>query len=92
MATLYSMVDETGNRNRILQICQFRMRFPLVHCGTITSVVEKFVDQSLKTAKILICTLLKSEMQFRFLTKTTRVEKRAKFGENPQRITNVIVP
>jgi len=30
-ATLYSMAHETGNRNRILEMCKFRIRFRLVH-------------------------------------------------------------
>ena len=38
MSTLCSMVNETGNRKRILMMCKFRIRFRLVHCGTITSV------------------------------------------------------
>jgi len=40
MSTLYLMVNETGYRNRILQMCKFRIRFRLVHCGTITSVAS----------------------------------------------------
>ena len=35
-----SMVNETGNRNRILEMCKFRIRFSLVHCGRITSVTR----------------------------------------------------
>jgi len=35
------MVNETGNRNRILEMCKFRIRFRLAHCGTITSVIRK---------------------------------------------------
>ena len=31
------MVNETGNRNRISEMCKFRIWFQLVHCGTITS-------------------------------------------------------
>jgi len=38
MPTLYSVVNETGYRNRILEMCKFRFRFRLVHCGKITSV------------------------------------------------------
>jgi len=34
------MVNETGNRHRILGMCKFRIRFLLVHCGTITSVTR----------------------------------------------------
>jgi len=40
MPTLYSMVNETRNRNRILEMCKFRIRFRLLHCGTITSVTD----------------------------------------------------
>jgi len=40
MPTLYSMVSQTRNRNRILEMCKFRIRFRLVHCGTITSVTR----------------------------------------------------
>jgi len=41
MPTLYSIVNnETGNRNRNLEMCKFRIRFQLVHCGTITSVTH----------------------------------------------------
>jgi len=40
MPTLSSMVNETGNRNRILDMYKFRIRFRLVHCGTITSVAR----------------------------------------------------
>ena len=29
MPTLYSMVTETGNRNRILEMCEFRIWFRL---------------------------------------------------------------
>jgi len=29
MPTLYSMVNETGNRNRILEMCEFRIWFRL---------------------------------------------------------------
>jgi len=32
------MVNETEHRNRILDMYKFRIRFRLVHCGTITSV------------------------------------------------------
>jgi len=32
---LYSMVNETGYRNRILEMCKFQIRCRLVHCGTI---------------------------------------------------------
>jgi len=35
MPTSYSMVNETGDRNRILEMCKFRIRFRLVYCGTI---------------------------------------------------------
>ena len=38
MPTLYSMVNETKNRNRILEMCKFLIWLRLVHCGTITSV------------------------------------------------------
>ena len=34
-ADLYSVVNETGNTNRILGMCKFQFRFRLVHCGTI---------------------------------------------------------
>jgi len=34
------MVNETGNRNRILEMCKFGIRFRLLHCGTITSVTR----------------------------------------------------
>jgi len=40
MPTLYSMVNENRNRNRILDMCKFRFRFILVHRGTITSVTR----------------------------------------------------
>ena len=36
MPTLYLMANETGNRNRILEMRKFRIWFRLVHCGTIT--------------------------------------------------------
>ena len=39
MPTLYSMVNETRNRNRILEMCKFQFRFRLVHCGIITTVL-----------------------------------------------------
>jgi len=32
------MVNETGNRNWILEICKFRIWFWLVHCGKIASI------------------------------------------------------
>jgi len=34
------MVNETENKNQILEMCKFRIRFQLVHCGTITSVTR----------------------------------------------------
>jgi len=34
------MVNETGNRNRILEMYKSRIRFRLVHCVTITSVTR----------------------------------------------------
>jgi len=37
MPTLYSVLNETGNRNRILEMCKLRIRFRLVHCGMITA-------------------------------------------------------
>ena len=40
MPTLYSMVNETGNRNRILEMCKFCICFRLVHCGTTKSVTR----------------------------------------------------
>jgi len=40
MATLYSMVNETGNRKQIFGMCKFLIRFRLLHCGTITSVTR----------------------------------------------------
>jgi len=40
MPTLYSMVNETGNRNWILEMCRFRIRFRLVHRGMIVSVTR----------------------------------------------------
>jgi len=30
------ILNETGNKNRISEICKFRIRFRLVRCGTIT--------------------------------------------------------
>ena len=50
-ATLYSMVHETGNRNRILEMCKFRIRFRLVHCRTITSVIHSGFCQILHVAQ-----------------------------------------
>jgi len=38
MPTLYSMVNETGNRNWILEMSKFWIRFRLVHWRTITCV------------------------------------------------------
>ena len=35
MPTLYSMVTETGNRNRILEMCEFRIRFRVDITATI---------------------------------------------------------
>jgi len=35
MPTLYSMVNETGNRNRILEMCKFRILFRLIITSTI---------------------------------------------------------
>jgi len=35
MPTLYSMVTETGNRNRILEMCEFRIWFRLGITATI---------------------------------------------------------
>ena len=35
MPTLYSMVTETGNRNRILEMCKFRIWFRLIITSTI---------------------------------------------------------
>jgi len=40
MPTLYSMVNETENRNRVLEMCKLRIWLRLVHCGTITSVTR----------------------------------------------------
>jgi len=40
MPTLYSIVNETGDRKRILEMCKFGIRFRLVHCGTIMSVTR----------------------------------------------------
>jgi len=40
MPTLYSMVNETGNRNWNLEMCKFRIWFRSLHCGTITSVTH----------------------------------------------------
>jgi len=40
MPTLYSIVNKTGYRNHILEMCKFRIRFRLVYCGTITSVTR----------------------------------------------------
>jgi len=34
------MVNETGNRNRIVGMCKFQFQFQLVHCGTITPVIH----------------------------------------------------
>jgi len=42
MPTLYSMVNETGNGNRILEMCKFQILFRLVYCGTIMS--ERVTD------------------------------------------------
>ena len=35
MPTFYSMVNETGNRNRILEMCKFRIWFRLIITSTI---------------------------------------------------------
>jgi len=35
MPTLYSMVNETGNRNRILEMCEFLISFRLGIASTI---------------------------------------------------------
>jgi len=35
MPTLYSIVNETGNRNRILEMCKFRVWFRLIIVSTI---------------------------------------------------------
>jgi len=40
MPTLYSMVNKTGNRNRIFKDVKFRIRFLLVHCETIAFVTR----------------------------------------------------
>ena len=40
MPTLYTMVNETGNRNLILEMCKFQIRFQLVHRGMITPVIR----------------------------------------------------
>jgi len=40
MPTLYSMMNETGNKNRILEMCKFRIWFLLVHYGAITSLTR----------------------------------------------------
>jgi len=39
MPTLYSMVNETGNRNRILEMCEFRIWFRL---GIMSTIVYRF--------------------------------------------------
>jgi len=41
------MVYETGNRNRILDMCKFRIYFRLLHCETITSVTREGFRQIL---------------------------------------------
>jgi len=49
MPTLYSMVNETGNRNRILEMRKFRIWFRLVHCGTNMSITRDGFRQILHT-------------------------------------------
>jgi len=58
MPTLYSMVNETKNRNRILEMCKFHFRFRLVHCGTITSVAHQILHADRKCYRFKFCTLL----------------------------------
>jgi len=49
MPALYSMANETGDRNQILEMRKFRIPFRLVHCGTITSVTRYGFRQILYT-------------------------------------------
>jgi len=53
MLTLYSMVNETGNRNRVIEVCKFRIWFQQVHCGTIMSVTRYGFRQILHADKKL---------------------------------------
>ena len=52
MLTLNSMVNETGSRNRILDMFKFRIRFRLVHCGTITPVIRWDFHQILHATRM----------------------------------------
>jgi len=53
MPTLCSMTNETENRNKILQMCKFRIRFRLVHCGTITPVTRDGFRQVLHADQMM---------------------------------------
>ena len=47
------MVNETGNRDMILEMCKFRIRFRLVHCGTITPVTRDGFRQILHADQMM---------------------------------------
>jgi len=55
MLTLYSMVNETGNRNRILEVCKFRLS--LVHWIDPRSIEHNFASCSFTDPFVSIITV-----------------------------------
>ena len=55
MPTLYSVVNETRNRNHILELCKFQLPFWLMHCQTISSAIRYQFSQILHEAKKCGC-------------------------------------